>query len=333
MFPSDLESQIEQAVLLLKQGEAVAVPTETVYGLAARIDQTSSIEKIFRLKERPFFDPLIVHVSDYQSLEKVAESPSAAELSLMKAVWPGPCTFILKKKSSLDPLITSGLDTVGVRMPSHPVARAVLERLGVPFAAPSANKFGKTSPTKAQHVRGDWPNQEVFIVDGGDSEFGLESTVLQVFEESPTEVRVEILRPGVVTETMIRKVFADLSLAVQVIRKESSASPGHTPQHYMPTLPLVIVDPESGAFDSTMLQKISSQLGLSANGEPQFVLLQLNSDPRIAARELYEKLHTLSESKAHFILCPFAAEHRSEAEANLWVAIWDRLSRAASLIF
>ena len=327
-FAVDLQKQIEEAVALLERGEAVAVPTETVYGLAARIDRTESIEKIFRLKERPFFDPLIVHIGQESDLAGVAEPPSPAETVLMRALWPGPCTFILRKKKELNPLITSGLESVGVRMPSHPVAREILARLKVPFAAPSANKFGKTSPTKAAHVRSEWPDGEVFVVDAGSSEHGLESSVIRVSEEG-NRALVEILRPGVITEARIREVLEQAGSAVVIRRAESNASPGHTEHHYMPTVPLAVILPESLPLTSESEAELRSLLGVPSG---RFAILTLSDDPKIAARELYEKLHELSASGASAILCPVPLHRRVNTETELWAAIWDRLSRAAAKI-
>lgn len=324
MDPQALELQIAEAVRLLRAGVPVAIPTETVYGLAAPIDSEAAIREVFRLKERPFFDPLIVHIHETGQLRGVAEPVSAVERTLMTAFWPGPCTFILKKLPGVLPLITSGLETVAVRMPSHRVAREILRGCDVPLAAPSANKFGRTSPTEAAHVRGDFPDGEVYVVDSGRAEHGLESTVLRVVEAGGA-VTVEILRPGVILAVDVEAALAAGGVRAQVRRVESAASPGHTPHHYQPRVPLAIVPAEWLPLAPDTLRRIFAELALP----PQpFALLDLSEDPRLAARELYAKLHGLSSGGVGLIVFGASAAHRS----GPWEAVWDRLERAASAV-
>ncbi|HEY8272520.1 MAG TPA: L-threonylcarbamoyladenylate synthase, partial [Pseudobdellovibrionaceae bacterium] len=196
--------ETSKAVELLAKGQVVGMPTETVYGLAARIDLPEGIESIFKTKERPFFDPLIVHVSDLAQLNEVVSSFPAVAVALAEKFWPGPLTLVLPKSSKLNPMITSGLDSVGVRMPAHAVAMDLIRKAGVPLAAPSANKFGKTSPTTANHVRQEFQKENIFVLEGGDSKIGIESTVLLINETDGVN-KLSILRKGHVLRSDIEK--------------------------------------------------------------------------------------------------------------------------------
>ncbi|MGZ3653835.1 MAG: L-threonylcarbamoyladenylate synthase, partial [Bdellovibrionota bacterium] len=251
-----LDQELERAKAQLEAGGVVALPTETVYGLAASIRSEEGIRKIFAIKERPFFDPLIVHISDLEQKKQViSEWPPLADF-LAKIFWPGPLTMVLPKLASLNPLITSGLETVGLRMPAHPVARQLIEKCGFPLAAPSANKFGKTSPTKAEHVRKGFEKEDLMILDGGQSEVGLESTVVALTREGPLDV-VTILRPGAVTRDILEGALRDRGGDPFEVRVgTSAASPGHTEHHYMPNVPLVIVEQEELALK----QKVRDQI-------------------------------------------------------------------------
>jgi L-threonylcarbamoyladenylate synthase len=172
--------EISVAVEKLINGEVVGIPTETVYGLGAVISKSDAIKKIFTTKERPFFDPLIVHVSGVEQAKELSLDWSAAADILAQEFWPGPLTLVLPKKNVSD-LITSGLQTVGVRCPDHKIALEIIEKVGEPIAAPSANRFGKTSPTCKKHVLEEF-NDAVFVVDGGDCSVGIESTIISVLE-------------------------------------------------------------------------------------------------------------------------------------------------------
>ena len=227
----------EQAVAALRSGETVAIPTETVYGLAAVITSETALKKIFEVKRRPFFDPLIVHVESAQQAKTLTiEWPEIAD-ALTKHFWPGPLTLVLKKNSLISDLITSGLDRVGLRCPRHPVALEILKKLKIPLAAPSANLFGRTSPTNAQHVESEFSGR-VAVVDGGASEVGIESTVLLIDGSE-----IAILRSGHVLASDIEKYLHKAS--VQFIWKKQisrSESPGHMKHHYMPAKPLFWVE-------------------------------------------------------------------------------------------
>ncbi|MGZ3656834.1 MAG: L-threonylcarbamoyladenylate synthase [Bdellovibrionota bacterium] len=319
-----LDQELERAKAQLEAGGVVALPTETVYGLAASIRSEEGIRKIFAIKERPFFDPLIVHISDLEQKKQViSEWPPLADF-LAKIFWPGPLTMVLPKLASLNPLITSGLETVGLRMPAHPVARQLIEKCGFPLAAPSANKFGKTSPTKAEHVRKGFEKEDLMILDGGQSEVGLESTVVALTREGPLDV-VTILRPGAVTRDILEGALRDRGGDPFEVRVgTSAASPGHTEHHYMPNVPLVIVEQEELALKQKVRDQICEDFVFERAARA--AELRLDANPRIAARSLYTRMRECSDSGASFIF----VIRRESQKGGLWDAIWDRLSRASS---
>ncbi len=278
----------DQAVAKLKNDDVVAMPTETVYGLAGRIGSERALKKIFSTKKRPFFDPLIVHVSSIEQAKMCYQMWNPIAEKLAARFWPGPLTMVMPKSDRVSSLITSGLETVAVRWPAHPIAQKLIQMVGEPLAAPSANLFGKTSPTKAEHVREQF-GDEVFILDGGSSEFGIESTVLliqtlnpsqfvknlhgeshRVVSESTSKVEshegivdhyeLSILRPGSVTKAQIEDALQALiqnsasSSAQELIKwswkdkVESRLAPGQMKHHYMPNKPLIILKPARGSM-------------------------------------------------------------------------------------
>lgn len=330
---NDERARILAATSHLQSGRCVAMPTETVYGLAARIDSETALQAVFRHKMRPSFDPLIVHVSNLDQVPSlVADWPPAAA-SLAKHFWPGALTLVVKKSATVSSIISSGLDTVGIRMPDHTMARQLIEAVGVPLAAPSANRFGRTSPTTADHVRGEFPEAiasgEIFILDGGPCQLGVESTVCRVAGNE-----VSILRPGGVTEEDLRAHFAASPEAqlkqVRVTRDIGHhASPGHTEHHYETRKPLIVAwvtDPSNspwmsvGDFIEVENRKIAKN---------KILEVVLSANPALAARELYAKLRTAdhdSNCEALLIQRNIAVQN---SESGLWLAIDDRLTRAA----
>lgn len=299
----------EQAIQLLKHGEVVAVPTETVYGLAALINNEAALKNIFQVKQRPLFDPLIVHVENIEMAKTCVESIDELSLFLMKNLWPGPLTILRPKSSRISELITSGLLEVGVRSPNHPISQEILKACKIPFAAPSANLFGKTSPTLSKHVLTEFENK-IPVVEGGPSQVGLESTVLRTLKENGQWV-IEILRPGGVTSEQLSTLLKQKwPTSVTIRRAFSQASPGHTLQHYQPTKPLWLLNPGKS---------------LPAN-VPSAIELKLSDDPLIAARELYSKLREAAAINAEIIYFQIRNEHQTPA----WEAHMDRLTRASS---
>ncbi|MGZ3771559.1 MAG: L-threonylcarbamoyladenylate synthase [Bdellovibrio sp.] len=334
-----LKEAIAEATEILNEGGVIGFPTETVYGLAARIDIPSAIEKIFLVKERPFFDPLIVHVSSVDQAKTVTSNWGTAAQTLADSFWPGPLTMILPRHPSVNLMITSGLDSVGIRMPNHSVALEILDKVGVPLAAPSANKFGRTSPTSASHVRVEFKNENVFVVDGGDCEIGIESTVLLV-KQSPDKVQLSILRRGHILRTDIEAVLKAKGLAFEFVETvDKKESPGHMKHHYMPTVPLIVcTDPQRNT--ESILEEVNRKVSLlpdevesikiikPKNGIHTAAVLKLSEDPLLATREFYGKLRETAEKGSDCIL--FYRELYQTGER--WESLFDRLNKAASLI-
>lgn len=331
--------EIEKAVKLLRLGEVVGLPTETVYGLAARIDIPRAIEQIFKTKERPFFDPLIVHVSSVEQAKSLTSHWGPVAQALADKFWPGPLTLILPKAEHVNPLITSGLESVGIRMPRHPMALEVLRELGVPLAAPSANKFGKTSPTSAFHVWSEFKDENVFVLDGGRCDVGIESTVLLV-KESASPAELAILRKGNILKSDIEKYLTEQRISFQFTEAVSKKeSPGHMKHHYMPAVPLIICE-NSELKGDELLEIINQRLVelpeeienvkiiKPAQGIHSYSVLDLSLDPVFAARELYSELRRLVNEGNDSIIFYKEAVHSGEP----WESLFDRLNKAASLI-
>lgn len=232
-------THIQQAADFLKKNQLVAFPTETVYGLGGNAKEDSAIEKIFAAKGRPSDNPLIIHIANKNQLEELVEDiPEKAEV-LMDTFWPGPLTIIFRsKKGALSKVATAGLQTVGIRMPDHPVALQLIEESGLPIAAPSANQSGKPSPTKAEHVKDDLDTKIAGIVDGGATGVGVESTVIDCTSTIPV-----ILRPGGITKEQIEKVIG-LTHMDEALTNEALTpkSPGMKYTHYAPSAPFYLVD-------------------------------------------------------------------------------------------
>ena len=242
-------ADIAQAGRLLAGGEVVGIPTETVYGLAANALDEAAVAKIFAAKGRPQDNPLIIHISALEQLEDLAEDISPAVWQMAEQFWPGPLTMVIKKKDIVPDRTSAGLDTVGIRMPSHPVARAIIDAAGVPLAAPSANTSGKPSPTTARDVLDDMNGKIPAIVDGGACTVGVESTVVDMTGEFP-----QILRPGAITEEMIREAMGAVSTDRATLEGLSDdakvRSPGMKYRHYAPKAPVILLE---GAPEDTYL--------------------------------------------------------------------------------
>jgi L-threonylcarbamoyladenylate synthase len=277
----------------------VAFPTETVYGLGANALDPAAIEKIYVAKGRPPSSPLIVHVSSLEmAKELVREWPERAE-QLARIFWPGPLTLVLPKKPHVPDRLTAGLDTVGIRMPAHPVAQALIREAGVPIAAPSANLFGELSPTTAQHVRDGLGNSVSMVLDGGPSKVGIESTVVSLAGADAV-----LLRPGMVTQHEIEAVIGPVRVLKEATEGAHS-SPGLRARHYSPKTPLILVE--------------RGQTPPSGRG----IYIQMPAEPREYAAVLYERLHVADAQGWDWI----AIEHPPRTEE--WSAICDRLERAS----
>ncbi|MBC74953.1 MAG: threonylcarbamoyl-AMP synthase [Halobacteriovoraceae bacterium] len=303
-------NELDKAIKLLKDGDVVALPTETVYGLAGSIDSEKALRKIFAVKERPFFDPLIVHVSNTQTAKNLAVSWDQTCDVLAKEFWPGPLTMVVKKNETVKDVITAGLDSVGLRCPDHPATLDIIERLGSPVAAPSANKFKRTSPTKKEHVLKEF-GEEVFVVEGGESRVGIESTVVGVFSD-----KVEIYRPGMITSEDITKALNQHGISLPVNVVQSPVAPGQLKHHYMPKIPIVLSwDNQSPKLDS---------LNIDTSDLAQW---HLTSEPTQAARKLYNFFRESEQEGKTAILISLKS---SMKESPQWAGILNRLEKAKS---
>lgn len=314
----------------LRAGDVVAIPTETVYGLAASIASEAGLRKIFAIKQRPFFDPLIVHVASVpEAVSLVQEWPALVDY-LTQTFWPGPLTVVLPKSPHVHPLITAGGETVAIRWPAHPLAETLIRLVGSPLAAPSANKFGRTSPSRPEHVAQEFAGADLLILDGGACTVGVESTVIEYLPAQAGPATIHILRPGGVTAAMLRQALAHWPQPVTVRQAHSAATPGHLPHHYMPSIPLVILsdaDASPGAPLSAATRRRLTQ-ALPLPSDWRACELRLDPDPALAARILYSDLHRLAASGAQVI---YVRATPTRLHDDLWSAIWDRLQRAASL--
>jgi L-threonylcarbamoyladenylate synthase len=294
-----LSKEVARAAELIRAGELVAFPTETVYGLGANALDPAAIEKIYVAKGRPPSSPLIVHVSDLEmARDLVREWPERAE-KLAAKFWPGPLTLVLPKQPHVPDRLTAGLDTVGIRMPAHPIAQALIREAGVPIAAPSANPFTQLSPTTAQHVRDSLGDRVAMVLDGGPSQVGIESTVLSLAGPEPL-----LLRPGMVTKGEIEAVIGPVQV-LDSVAEGTHASPGLHARHYSPKTPLILI--QHG-------QALPPGRG---------ICLEMPSDPSEYAAVLYEKLHQADAQGFDWI----AIERPPDGEK--WAAIRDRLERAS----
>ncbi|HOK57081.1 MAG TPA: L-threonylcarbamoyladenylate synthase [bacterium] len=313
------EEAIEKAINILKNGGVIAFPTETVYGLGANGLNSDAVIKIFEIKKRPFFDPIILHIGKKEDLEKLWKKINKKAEKLIDKFWPGPLTIILPKTEVVPYIVTAGLETVAVRMPSHPVALEILKRVDFPIAAPSANIFGRLSPTEAKHVKQQIGNRIELIIDGGRCSVGIESTVIDLTGE-----RSLILRPGGVPKEEIEKVIGK----VEIIKKtEKISSPGQLPFHYSPKTPLKIL------YDYNEVKK-GIKAGLLAFKKPKnkdkFVrieVLSMKGDLREAAVNFFSCLHKLDEAKLDIIYA------EPVPEQGLGTAIMDRLHKAETKNF
>ena len=293
------DDEIGRAAVLICAGELVAFPTETVYGLGANALDAAAIDKIYAAKGRPPGSPLIVHVSSLEMARSlVREWPEGAE-KLARIFWPGPLTLVLPKQPHVPDRLTAGLDTVGVRMPSNPIAVALIQAAGVPIAAPSANRFTELSPTTAQHVRDGLGDRIAMLLDGGRTTVGIESTVLSLAGSAAV-----LLRPGMVTRQQIEEVIGPIQVLGPVAEGAHTA-PGLHHRHYSPKTPLMLI--QAGE---------SAPIG---NG----IVIEMPADPRAYAAVLYERLHAADGQGWDWI----AIEQPPSGEE--WAAIRDRLDRAA----
>jgi L-threonylcarbamoyladenylate synthase len=321
---ADDPEAIRAAAEIIRRGDLVAFPTETVYGLGANALDAGAVAKIFAAKGRPSFNPLIVHVGSVAQARELTTEWTAAAAKVAAAFWPGPLTIVLPKKPHVPDIVSAGLATVALRLPSHPVARLLLEQAGVPIAAPSANRSTELSPTRAEHVAKSLGDRVELILDGGLTEVGLESTVVDLTGETAV-----ILRPGRVSLEELNAVVATVRSGEQPLEGEARSSPGMMERHYAPQARLELFDrddlerlqrhidsaTERGALVGVVLRE---ELPVRA---PRLVRLPDSADS--FGRLLYETLHTLDDAG-----CAMLFVQRPPAGSE-WDAVRDRLQRAA----
>lgn len=313
---AEIGIDIEKAKSLLIAGELVAIPTETVYGLAGNALSTSAIAKIFEVKERPTFDPLIVHVADLQDAKSYAsEVPPQAE-KLVEKFWPGPLTILVKKKAVISDLVTAGLDTVALRSPNHAMTQTLLASLPFPIAAPSANPFGYVSPTRPEHVNEQLGGQISYILDGGASTIGVESTIIGFEKNGPV-----ILRLGGITQEQIESVIG--SVNVNTRSTSNPKSPGQLQSHYSPGKKVIM-----GNISALIKQQVNGAYGVLSFQQDYSQRYQYILSPsgqiEEAAQNLFSALRLLDKMPIKVILAEFVPD------VGLGKAINDRLRRASS---
>lgn len=328
--------KIRIAANALRHGLLVAFPTETVYGLGANALDRFAVNKIFEAKGRPTSDPLIVHLADKTWLPRVTSHTSPIVDSLAEAFWPGPLTLILPKRNEIPDLVTAGRNTVAVRVPSHPIALALIKEAGVLVAAPSANRFGYTSPTKASHVLSDLSEQIDVLLDGGETLIGIESTVLDITGSKPV-----ILRPGGVTCEQLSRIIGDVSVQNLTSSEEIlQKSPGLMLKHYSPRANLIFVidslkeralaylrqiaEEEINAGRSVGVLMVEEDLDVFIGLPVQVASLGTKNDMLGVAHNLYGGLRELDSRNVEIILA------RDLGDRGLGLALRDRLKRAAT---
>jgi L-threonylcarbamoyladenylate synthase len=317
-FRSLSAARLADAVAALARGEVIGLPTETVYGLAGDASSPAAVARIFALKGRPASHPLIVHLGAPAWLEAWARERPWSAWKLAEQFWPGPLTLILKRRLDVLDAVTGGQDTVGLRVPSHPVARAVLQSFGRGLAAPSANRFGHVSPTLAQHVREEFGDDVPIVLDGGPCEVGIESTIVDLSGKIP-----RILRPGHVTAEEIESVIGPVALSADAV---SPRVPGSLSSHYAPrTRTEVLPRAALVARASELRSKGLRVLALAIESLPEEVEgLALEDEASDYARRMYAALRKLDAERANRLLI------EAPRAGPEWDAVRDRLTRAAS---
>lgn len=321
---------------LIRNGELVIFPTETVYGIGANALDENAVGKIFIAKGRPSDNPLIVHIADRTKINEIAEDITEMEQILIDAFMPGPFTIILKRKPEIPDIVTAGLDTVAVRMPDNIIARGIIQFSGVPIAAPSANISGKPSGTSVADIRAELEGKVSAIVDGGETEIGLESTVVKVVDEVPV-----ILRPGKITpediEKVAGKVIIDNKVFEKVVENEEVESPGMKYRHYAPETKCTLVNYENDLdqifYLKRKIREVSEEvvvIGFSEHKEKlqlpeeKFIEIGSKNDLEKYAREIYSALRKADKLSPKLILI------EGVKREGIGIAIMNRLLRAAS---
>jgi L-threonylcarbamoyladenylate synthase len=327
--PALFQTAVQRAVELLRAGEVVALPTETVYGLAANALDQGAVSRIYDIKDRPAHNPIIVHVTGVDMAKRCVAEWSEAAMKLATAFWPGPLTLVLPRSREIPDVVTAGGSTVGVRWPSHPLMQAVIRECGFPLAAPSANPASRVSPTTAEHVRRQLGEKIPLIVDGGTAQVGIESTVVDVTATPP-----RVLRPGMIHEGALAAVIGDVSGAGKHAGDSQSElrSPGLLARHYAPNAKLIVLHWNDDADLRRQLERRRAQPAtcyiIAHNRIPALAGLGQASviphDPEAFARAIYAELHRCDEAGAELIVV------EAPPATPEWRAIADRLVRASA---
>ena len=320
---------IQAASEMIRRGRLVAFPTETVYGLGANALDDKAVDRIFRAKDRPANDPLIVHIARLEQLTEVARAIPESAVDLFQRFWPGALTLVLKKQARIPANLTAGLDTVAVRLPDHPIALALLRQADVPVAAPSANIFSRPSPTSAQHVMDDLAGRVDMILDGGPTAIGVESTILSLVEEAP-----RVLRPGGVSLEALRQAAPQVIYQPTYLAEDAAAPlPGTLLKHYAPRAKVILFQGEDdenvfkamrgliAENDRVGVMALNADAAQFAGLDVPIASLGANMDE--AAGRLFSALRALDEQDIDLILA------RAPARSGLGLAVGDRLLRAA----
>lgn len=317
----EAKQQIEEAAKALAAGKLVAFPTETVYGLGADASNPEALKRLYNAKGRPEKHPVIVHLYSASEMEKWAASVPEAAHVLGKLFWPGPLTLVLKKAKHVPEQVSGGQDTVALRVPSHPLAQALLTAFGSGIAAPSANKFGRLSPTSAEDVRNEFGDEIALVLDGGPSEIGIESTIVDLSSDQP-----RILRPGMVQSESIMVALKELGQEITAKQEETPRVPGSLPQHYAPQTPLKVLPESELMSELKNLEEEGKDIAvLSFKAAPLFHKQWISAErfPEHYAHTLYRNLRKLDSLGADLILV------EEPPQESQWEGIRDRLSRAA----
>ena len=315
--------ELERAVEALRRGDVVAFPTETVYGLGADARNDDAVRRIFELKSRPADHPLIVHLPDAAALGRWAQRLPTAAARLAAAFWPGPLTLVLPKAASVSTVVTGGQDTVGLRVPAHPIARQLLQAFGDGVAAPSANRYQRISPTRAEHVREEFGQAVECVLEGGDSTIGLESTIVAALDDQLT-----LLRPGSITRSQLQRAAGQ---AIVDAAADAPKAPGMDAVHYAPSTPVTVV--KAGGVDDAAreLSAGGARIGVLARKPPRRPypgVTWINGGERAGpyGRALYANLRTLDRAGCERIVV------EAVPVSEEWEAIADRLKRASARV-
>lgn len=331
------EIELQEAAKQIKKGNLVLFPTETVYGIGANALDENAVKKIFVAKGRAQDNPLIVHVSNFKMVEDIASKITDAEKKLMEAFWPGPLTIIFKRKSEqiIPNVVTANLDTVGIRMPSNKIAKELIEKAGVPIAAPSANVSGKPSGTKVEDIIEELQEKVAYILDGGFTDIGLESTVVRVEEN-----KVNILRPGKITKEQLEQVIGNVEVDSHVLTKveqgEKVASPGMKYRHYAPNTNCMMIYGKDSKKMIARINEVTKQqqeqgkkvliLGTSKN-LPEYVATikwSMGENLNEVAKNIFTMLRKVDKEQVDLVII------EGVGEQNMGLAITNRLIRACS---